>query len=84
MNRSSIEKQIEKVLKEKKNPHWYEDMVANVKKERSLKMGKLKDRTRKNHLSLNKYPEEKKRSSSVQSERIKSTFNKTLLNWIDP
>ena len=32
-----------------------------------LKMGKLKDKTRKNHLSIQKYPEEKKRATSVQS-----------------
>lgn len=48
------------------------------------KVGRMRDRVFNAHLSFNKYPEERRRSNSLKTERIKQCFNKSLLDWIDP
>jgi len=35
-------------------------------------------------LSHHKYPEERRRALSYKADKINETFNKTILNWIDP
>ena len=59
-------------------------MVTSTKKERQQRLGQLRDKVKKTHLSYHKYPEERRRSQSLKQEKIKESINKTLLNWIDP
>lgn len=42
-------------------------MLSNTKKERTQKVGSLKEKVRMSHLSYQKYPEERKRSQSLKS-----------------
>jgi hypothetical protein len=51
-----LEKRIDKVLSEKENPSWWENMLDKIKKERTQKIGHLKDRIRNSHQSYEKYP----------------------------
>jgi hypothetical protein len=48
------------------------------------KVGRMRDRVYNAHLSFYKYPEERRRCSSLKTEKIKQSFNKSLLDWIDP
>lgn len=79
-----MNERIDKKLSERANPNWWEDMLENTKKKKQEKVGQLKDKFRKSHLSYHKYPEEKRRTMSLRSSKIKESINKTLLNWIDP
>lgn len=47
-------------------------------------MGALKERVRNSHLSYSKYPSERKRQALWSTDKINESFNKTLLDWIDP
>ena len=44
----------------------------------------MKDRIYNSHQSYYKYPEERRRAHSYKGQKIKESFNKTLLDWIDP
>lgn len=46
-------------------------MIFKMKKKKEEKVGKLKDKIRKGHLSYHKYPEEKRRASSLKATKIK-------------
>ena len=49
-----------------------------------LKVGRMRDKVINSHMSHSKYPEERRRSNSLKNEKIKQSFNKSLLDWIDP
>ena len=76
----TTERNIKMNTQEKLDPEWYEKMVKKVKMERTQKLGTLKDQIQKSHLKVR----ERKRSLVNQSDHIKYTVNKAILNWIDP
>lgn len=41
-------------------------MVSRTKKERQQKLGQLRDKVKKTHLSHHKYPEERRRAQSLK------------------
>jgi hypothetical protein len=80
----SLEKRIEEALSERENKDWWREIKDKIKMNQLLKVGRMRDRVFNSHLSHGKYPEERRRSNSLKSERIKQCFNKSLLDWIDP
>jgi hypothetical protein len=59
-------------------------MKDKIRKNQLQKVGQLRERIRNSHQSYNKYPDERRRAYSLKNEKIKQSFNKTLLDWIDP
>ena len=55
-------------------------MLYNIKMSKLHKIGDLKQRVYKGHLKI----KERKRDLSSQSDKIKFTLNKALIDWIDP
>lgn len=79
-----LEEQIKQRLDDQMDPLWYENMVSEIKKKRAEKVGTLKERVRNSHLSYHKYPAERRKQSQYSSEKIRESFNRTILDWIDP
>ena len=80
----SLEKRIDEALSEREDKDWWKKIKDKIKMNQLLKVGTMRDRVFNAHLSLSKYPEEKRRANSLKSEKIKHSFNKSLLDWIDP
>jgi hypothetical protein len=57
------------------------EIKDKIRKNQLQKVGRLRDRIFNSHLS---YSKDKRRSFSLKNEKIKQSFNKTLLDWIDP
>lgn len=72
------------MMKDRLEPNWWEKMVEEAKKNRFQKVGALKERVRNSHLSYHKYPSERRRSELWSYDQMNQSFNRTLLDWIDP
>lgn len=75
---------MEKALTARNNEDWWGAMKDRIRKGQAQKIGTMKDRIYNSHQSNAKYPEERRRAHSLRGEKIKQSFNKTLLDWIDP
>jgi hypothetical protein len=84
LHSSSFEKRVESALSERANSNWWPEMKDKIRKNQMQKVGQLRERIRNSHQSYNKYPEERRRAHSLKNEGIRQSFNKTLLEWIDP
>ena len=72
------------MMSETPNSRWWEEMKDRVKNDQVQKVGHMRDRVFNSHLSYNKYPEERRHSLSLRQQHIKRSYNKVLLDWIDP
>jgi hypothetical protein len=54
-------------------------MKDKIRKNQLQKVGQLRERIRNSHQSYGKYPDERRRAYSLKNEKIKQSFNKTLL-----
>lgn len=80
----SSSKKIEEKEEKKLDANWYQNMLLEVRKKRMEQVGTLKERIRNSHMSYYKYPSERKRTAQWSCEKIKESFNRTILDWIDP
>jgi hypothetical protein len=54
-------------------------MKDKIRTNQVQKVGQLRDHIINSHQSYYKYPEERRKAQSLKSEKIKQSFNKTLL-----
>ena len=81
---NSLEKRIEKALSFKMDPEWFSKLRRGIRDNRLQQVGHLHDRIRNSHQSYGKYPDERRRASSLKNEKVKRSINKTVLDMIDP
>ena len=75
---------MQRMMEESPNQRWWEEIKDRVRNDQVQKVGHMRDRVFNSHLSYNKYPEERRHSLSLRSEKVKRSCNKLLLDWIDP
>ena len=67
MKCQSMEKRIEEALSEREDKDWWKKIRDKIKMNQLLKVGRMRDKVFNAHLSLSKYPEERRRANSLKS-----------------